>query len=44
MISAAGSSETRWIEATIAAVGLTAFCVGLFVYGLNLPFQLWPRF
>jgi putative tricarboxylic transport membrane protein len=44
MISAAGSSETRWIEAMIAAVGLTAFCVGLFVYGLNLPFQLWPRF
>ncbi len=44
MISAAGSNETRWIEAVIAAVGLTAFCVGLFVYGLNLPFQLWPRF
>ena len=23
---------------------MTAFCVGLFVYLLNLPFQLWPRF
>jgi putative tricarboxylic transport membrane protein len=44
MISAAGSKETRWIEATIAAMALTAFCVALFVYGLNLPFQLWPRF
>jgi putative tricarboxylic transport membrane protein len=44
MISAAGSKEVRWVEATIAAVALTAFCVALFVYGLNLPFQLWPRF
>ena len=44
MISAAGSKEIRWVEATIAAVALTAFCVALFVYGLNLPFQLWPRF
>jgi putative tricarboxylic transport membrane protein len=44
MISAAGSTETRWLEALIAGVAITAFCVGLFVYGLNLPFQLWPRF
>jgi putative tricarboxylic transport membrane protein len=44
MIAASGSSDTRWIEALIAGVALTAFCVGLFVYGLNLPFQLWPRF
>jgi putative tricarboxylic transport membrane protein len=44
MISSVGSTETRWIEALIAAVVLTAFCVFLFVYALNLPFQLWPRF
>jgi putative tricarboxylic transport membrane protein len=44
MVAAGGSNETRWIEALIAGVCLTAFCVGLFVYGLNLPFQLWPRF
>ena len=23
---------------------MTLFCVLLFVYLLNLPFQLWPRF
>jgi putative tricarboxylic transport membrane protein len=44
MVSSAGSSEVRWVEALIAGVVLTAFCVFLFVYGLNLPFQLWPRF
>jgi hypothetical protein len=44
MISAAASKETRWVEATITAAALTAFCVVLFVYLLGLPFQLWPRF
>jgi putative tricarboxylic transport membrane protein len=44
MISILGSSEMRWIESTIAAALMTVFCVLLFVYLLNLPFQLWPRF
>ena len=44
MISIIGSTEMRWIESLIAAVGMTLFCVLLFVYLLNLPFQLWPRF
>jgi len=44
LFAASGSNETRWIEATIAAAALTFFCVILFVYLLNLPFQLWPRF
>lgn len=44
MISAMASKETRWVETTIMAVCLTAFCVALFVYLLGLPFQLWPRF
>lgn len=43
-IAAAASKETRWIEALIMAVGLTIFCVLIFVYLLGLPFQLWPRF
>ena len=42
MVSILGSSEFRWIESLIAAVVMTAFCVGLFVYLLQLPFQLWP--
>jgi putative tricarboxylic transport membrane protein len=44
MISILGSTEMRWIESLIAAAAMTAFCVLLFVYLLNLPFQLWPRF
>jgi len=44
VVSGAGSAETRWIETTIAGVVMTAFSVFLFVYLLNLPFQLWPRF
>ena len=42
MVSIIGSSEMRWVESLIAAVVMTAFCVGLFVYLLQLPFQLWP--
>jgi putative tricarboxylic transport membrane protein len=42
MVSIFGSTEMRWLESLIAAVVMTAFCVGLFVYLLQLPFQLWP--
>jgi putative tricarboxylic transport membrane protein len=44
MISIFASSEMRWIESLIAAAVMTAFCVALFVYLLQLPFQLWPWF
>lgn len=43
MISIFGSTEMRWVESVIAAVAMTIFCVVLFVYLLNLPFQLWPQ-
>ncbi|MFN3348312.1 tripartite tricarboxylate transporter TctB family protein [Pseudorhodoplanes sp.] len=43
MIAAAASNEVRWIEAIIWSAVLTAAAVGLFIYGLNLPLQLWPR-
>jgi putative tricarboxylic transport membrane protein len=42
IVSIMGSSEMRWVESLIAAVAMTAFCVGLFVYLLQLPFPLWP--
>lgn len=44
MVSLFGSTEFRWIESVIAAIGMTIFCVLLFVYLLGLPFQLWPMF
>jgi hypothetical protein len=42
MVSIMGSSEMRWVESLLAATAMTAFCVALFVYLLQLPFQLWP--
>ena len=42
MISIMGSREMRWLESLAAGVAMTVFCVGLFVYLLQLPFPLWP--
>jgi putative tricarboxylic transport membrane protein len=42
LVSIMGSTEFRWVESLIAAAAMTAFCIGLFVYLLQLPFQLWP--
>src|SRR6185312_13468021 len=44
MVAILGSREMRVLESLIAAAVMTAFCVFLFTYLLNLPFQLWPRF
>jgi putative tricarboxylic transport membrane protein len=44
MVGAAATDEVRWIEAAIVGACLTAGCVILFPYVLNLPFQLWPQF
>jgi putative tricarboxylic transport membrane protein len=44
IISIFGSTEMRWLESLIAAAVMTVFCVLLFVWLLNLPFQLWPRY
>jgi putative tricarboxylic transport membrane protein len=42
MVSIMGSREMRWVESAIAAAAMTLGCVLLFVYLLNLPFQLTP--
>lgn len=44
LICAAAADDVKWRESLIVAVAITAFCAILFPYGLNLPFQLWPRF
>ena len=44
MVSAMATPDLKWRETLLWAVILTAFCSLLFPYGLNLPFQLWPRF
>lgn len=44
VICAAAADDVQWKQTLIWAVILTIFCSFLFPYGLNLPFQLWPRF
>jgi len=44
IICAAAAEDVKWRESIVVAVVITAFCAVLFPYGLNLPFQLWPRF
>ena len=44
MVAISGSREMRLIESLIAAAAMTVFCVLLFVYLLQLPFQLKPAF
>jgi putative tricarboxylic transport membrane protein len=44
IICAAAAEDVKWRETLIVAIVVTAFCSILFPYGLNLPFQLWPRF
>jgi hypothetical protein len=43
LVAAAGGHEFRWREAALLALALAAFAVGVFVYGLELPFPLWPE-
>ena len=44
VICSAAADDVKWRETLVVAVAITAFCAILFPYGLNLPFQLWPRF
>ncbi len=38
--STIATTESRPLEAMLLSVGLTAFCVALFIYGLGLPYPL----
>ena len=44
IISSYGGHEHKWKEAVIASVILAASSVGVFIYGLKLPFPIWPEF
>jgi putative tricarboxylic transport membrane protein len=41
--SAAGK-EFRWAEVVLLAIGLTLFCVAVFIWGLGLPYPLLAGF
>src|SRR4051812_31692066 len=38
--SAAGGTEFKLVEVLLLAIGLTAFCTGLFIFALGLPYPL----
>ena len=42
IICASGGYEFKWKEAIIEAAVLVCVCYGAFVYGLGLPFRLFP--
>ncbi|MEP7154993.1 MAG: tripartite tricarboxylate transporter TctB family protein [Betaproteobacteria bacterium] len=44
MVSAFGGHEFKWREAVISGVVLAIASVAVFVYGLKLPFPIWPEF
>ncbi len=44
LISSFGGHEHRWKEAIISSVILAAGSIAVFVYGLKLPFPIWPTF
>ena len=41
IVSALGGHEFRWKEVAILTVVMSAFAVGVFIYGLGLPYPLW---
>ena len=43
LIAGLASSETRWREAILIAIGMTAFATLVFQQFLGLPFRLWVR-
>jgi hypothetical protein len=43
VVSALGGHEFRWREALALAAALAVFSIAVFVYGLGLPFPLWPQ-
>jgi len=42
--SSYASAQFHWKSAVINGIVLVIICLGVFVYGLNLQFQLWPSF
>ncbi len=42
-LGGAACMDSRWKEVVISAIVLTAFAVGVFKYGLELPIPVWPR-
>lgn len=44
VICSLASHEFKWFSTIVNAVFLVAFCIGVFIYGINLQMPLWPEF
>ena len=44
IISSYGGHEHKWKEAIISSIILAVSSIAVFVYGLKLPFPIWPEF
>ena len=42
VVSSYASPEFTWRGALVNTIVLVIFCVGVFVYGINLQFPVWP--
>jgi len=42
LVAAAASPESRWREVVILSIALLGLSIGVFAYGLGLPFKLLP--
>ena len=42
VVSSYASPEFTWRGALVNTIVLVVFCVGVFVYGINLQFPVWP--
>ena len=43
VVGAFGGREFKFFEALVLAVGAAAVSVGVFIYGLRLPLEVWPH-
>jgi hypothetical protein len=42
VISSLAGGTPRWVEVALLAMVMVALAVGMFTYGLDLPFKVWP--
>jgi hypothetical protein len=44
IVSRTATPGFRWLEVVALGAGLTLFCTGIFVWGLDMPMPVWPPF
>jgi hypothetical protein len=42
IVASLASPEFTWLGAIVNTIVLNIFCIGVFIYGINLQFPVWP--